>query len=63
MGEDFAGESNLDEVTADTLERIMSTKSDHKTETEAVYKRKGFFGSFGLLLREQTGLWLWYLVL
>lgn len=65
IGDDFAGESNLDEDAADTLQKILSTKSGHdrEIEAEAKYKPRGFFGSFGLLLREQTKLWPWYLIL
>ncbi len=65
MGDDFAGESNLDETSADTLQRILSTGSGNAKSVEAgtVWKPKGFFGSFGLLMREQTKLWPWYLAL
>lgn len=65
IGEDFAGESNLDEDSADAIQRVLSTKSekDEDVEAEIKFKPRGFFGSFGLLLREQTKLWPWYLIL
>ncbi|KUJ22548.1 P-loop containing nucleoside triphosphate hydrolase protein [Mollisia scopiformis] len=65
MGDDFAGESDLNEDSVDNIQRILSTASgkDKHIEVTTTYKPKGFLGSFGLLLREQTRLWPWYLVL
>lgn len=65
MGDDFAGESNLNEDSVENIQRILSDANPKVDDTEAavVYKAKGFFASFGLLLREQTSLWPWYLLL
>ncbi|CZR50859.1 probable leptomycin B resistance protein pmd1 [Phialocephala subalpina] len=65
IGEDFAGESNLDEDSAEAIQKVLSTGSgkDKDVEIDVAFKPKGFFGSFGLLLREQTKLWPWYLIL
>lgn len=65
MGDDFAGESNLNEDSLENMERIASDLGGRVDDTEvaAVYKAKGFFSSFGLLLREQKSLWPWYLLL
>ena len=65
MGDDFAGESDLNEDSVDNMQRLLSTgdKAPNMTEVGEVYKPRGFFGSFGLLLREQTQLWPWYLLL
>jgi hypothetical protein len=65
MGDDFAGESDLNEDSVDNMQRILTTGSGkaNLTEETVVFEPKGFFRSFGLLLREQTRLWPWYLVL
>lgn len=64
MGEDFAEESDLIESTIEPLHRNMSSASDvNYAEAEEAYVPKGFFGSFGFLLAEQTGNWPWYLLL
>lgn len=65
MGDDFAGESDLIESTTEPLQRIMSSASGEAkaADVEVAWKRRGFFGSFGLLLAEQTGNWVWYLLL
>ena len=65
MGEDFAGESDLIESATEPLHRNMSSASGEASsaDEEVAYKPKGFFGSFGFLLVEQTGNWPWYLLL
>jgi ATP-binding cassette, subfamily B (MDR/TAP), member 1 len=65
MGEDFAGESDLIESSIEPLQRNMSSASGeaNAADVEVAYKPKGFFGSFGFLLAEQTGNWPWYLLL
>jgi hypothetical protein len=65
MGEDFASESDLIEASTDPLQRNMSAASDqaYSAGIEEAYKPRGFFGSFGFLLAEQSGNWPWYLLL
>ncbi|PMD39974.1 hypothetical protein L207DRAFT_428418 [Hyaloscypha variabilis F] len=65
MGEDFASESDLIEASTDPLQRNMSAASDqaYSADIEEAYKPRGFFGSFGFLLAEQSGNWPWYLLL
>jgi ATP-binding cassette subfamily B (MDR/TAP) protein 1 len=66
MGEEFAAESDLiEELSTDPLVRATSTASGvaKAEEVESDWEPKGFFGSFGLLMREQTVLWKWYLIL
>jgi ABC-type multidrug transport system fused ATPase/permease subunit len=65
MGDDFAGESDLIESTTEPLQRNMSSASGEAkaADVEVAYERRGFFGSFGVLLAEQTGNWVWYLLL
>ncbi|KAF4636377.1 hypothetical protein G7Y89_g1707 [Cudoniella acicularis] len=64
MGETFADESDLLESSKleHVLEREMSTASN-PIEAEVVWKDKGFFASFGLLMVEQTQHWFWYSLL
>ena len=49
----------------DPIVRVQSANSDiaNGIEAEEIYQRKSFFTSFGLLLYEQRGQWLWYTVL
>ncbi|KAG0651011.1 abc transporter BEA3 [Hyphodiscus hymeniophilus] len=48
----------------DAMDRIYSARSGKVDEEEReTYKRKSFFTSFGALLYEQRGQWLWYAVL
>ena len=66
MGEAFADETDLIESSKmeHELVREMSAASGTKTaEEKAVWKNKGFFASFGLLMAEQTTQWPWYLLL
>jgi len=64
MGDDFAGESDLIESSTEPLQRNMSAASEEaKAANVVAWKPRGFFGSFGFLLVEQTGNWLWYLLL
>jgi len=65
MGDDFAGESDLIEASTEPLQRNMSSASDkaNPADVEESYNPRGFFGSFGFLLAEQTGNWPWYLLL
>ena len=66
MGEAFADETDLIESSkvGHELIREMSGGSETKqAEEEVVWKNKGFFSSFGLLMAEQTGQWPWYLLL
>ncbi|CZS91522.1 probable leptomycin B resistance protein pmd1 [Rhynchosporium agropyri] len=65
MGERFAEESDLVESYKDPLVRALSTVSGEAkaAEVEAVWKPRGFFGSFGLLMIEQIKHWPWYLIL
>lgn len=64
MGENFSDENDLTEATDvdNTLKKEM-TSSSIKQEEAVVWKPKGFFNSFGLLMREQKQRWPWYLVL
>ena len=64
MDETFPEEA--DKINADTLVRVLSTAGSGiatDAEVKELYKRKSFFTSFGLLLYEQGGQWLWYSVL
>lgn len=65
MGESFAEESDLVEGAkmGQVLSRQMSSASGTHVEEEVIYKNKGFFTSFGLLMREQTKHWFYYLLL
>ncbi|CAG8952578.1 hypothetical protein HYFRA_00009684 [Hymenoscyphus fraxineus] len=64
MGEHFSDENDLTEAyeTDNTLKKEMSSASVQLEENVA-WKPKGFFNSFGLLIREQSQRWLWYVVL
>ncbi|TVY41689.1 ABC transporter [Lachnellula occidentalis] len=66
MGETFADETNLIESSKmeHELVREMSAASGMSdAEEKVVWKNKGFFSSFGLLMAEQTTHWPWYLLL
>ncbi|TVY22546.1 ABC transporter [Lachnellula hyalina] len=66
MGETFADETDLIESTKmeHELVREMSAASGMKdAEEKVIWKNKGFFASFGLLMAEQTTHWPWYLIL
>ncbi|TVY82673.1 ABC transporter BEA3 [Lachnellula suecica] len=66
MGDEFADESDLIESSNQEHElvREMSTASGTKpVEEEVVWKNKGFFTSFGLLMAEQSIHWPWYFLL
>ncbi|CAG8982627.1 hypothetical protein HYALB_00006022 [Hymenoscyphus albidus] len=64
MGEHFSDENDLTEAyeTDNILKKEMSSASV-RLEENVVWKPKGFFNSFGLLIREQSQRWLWYVVL
>lgn len=64
MGEQFSDENELTEATdVDNALKKEMTSSSVKQEEAVAWKPKGFFNSFGLLMREQKQLWPWYLVL
>ncbi len=45
------------------LERFSVEPNVEKTYEEPEYERRGFFGSFGLLLWEQKPHWPWYILM
>ncbi|KAG9238824.1 P-loop containing nucleoside triphosphate hydrolase protein [Amylocarpus encephaloides] len=62
MGERYADENEMTE--SHKLGNVLSREmSNVKAEEEVVYKNKGFFASFGLLIVEQKQRWFLYLVL
>lgn len=66
MDETFPEEADKIQGTdPDTLMPVLSTGSGVASVAEATetYKRKSLFTSFGRLLYEQRGHWLWYVIL